>query len=103
MAYEVVCVGAEETVVVFPAYRRLNFAFRVLVEQDVKRDPGFHERGLDPFGTIVYSKERGENLGKVKCQETQKTQQKISRHAWKRTREKGGRFKGYATYNVVWS
>ena len=26
VAYEVVCVGTKETVVIFPAYRRLNFA-----------------------------------------------------------------------------
>ena len=73
VTYEVVCVRTEETVIVFPGYGRLYFALRVLVEQDIKGDPGFHERGLDPFGAIVYSKERSENLGKVERQETQET------------------------------
>ena len=73
VTYEVVCVGTEETVIIFPAYRGLDFAFGVFVEQDVKRDPGFHERGFDPFGAIVYSKKRSESLGEIECQETQET------------------------------
>jgi hypothetical protein len=73
VTYEVVCVGTEETVVIFPAHGGLDFALRILVEQDVKRDPGFHEGGLDPFGAIVYSEERSENLREVKCQQTHKT------------------------------
>jgi hypothetical protein len=73
VTYEVVCVGTKETVVVFPAYGGLYFALGVLVEQDVKRNPGFHERGLDPFGAIVYSEKRGEGVGEVECQKAQET------------------------------
>jgi len=72
-AYKVVCVRTEEPVIVFPGYGRLDFTFRVLVEQDVKRDARFHERGFYPFGAIVYGEKRGENLRKIECQETQET------------------------------
>ena len=68
VTHEVVCVGTKETVVIFPAYGGLDFALRILVEQDVEGDPRFHQGGLDPFGAIVYSEERSENLGEVKCQ-----------------------------------
>ena len=69
--HEVICVGAKKSVVIFPTYRRLDFTLRVFVEQDVKGDPRFHEGGLDPFGAIVNSEKRGENLGNIECQEKQ--------------------------------
>ena len=74
MTYEVICVSTEEPVVVLPTYRRLDFAFRILVEQDVEWNPRFHEGGLDPFGTIVYGEKGGENRGKIKREEKQETQ-----------------------------
>ena len=41
-------------------------------------------------------------MGKIKGEEKQETQEKIPRHGLKMTREKGGRLRGYTTYDVVW-
>lgn len=103
MTYEVICVSAEETVVVLPAYGGLDFALRVFIEQDVKGNPRFHEGGLDPFGTIVDGEKGSENTGKVEREEKEKTQQKISRHALETRGKRGGRFKGYTAYDGLCS
>jgi hypothetical protein len=74
LTYEVICVSTEKPVVILPTYGRLDFTLRVLVEQDVKRNTRFHERGLYPFGTIVNGEKGSENVGKIKREEEQEAQ-----------------------------
>ena len=44
---------SEEAVPIFPRNDGVDLAFRVLVKEDVKGDPGLHKRGLDKFRPII--------------------------------------------------
>ena len=39
----------------------MNLSLRILVEEDVEGNTGFHEGGLDEIGAIVYRQNRRQN------------------------------------------